>query len=148
MKKKLILKVLIIAVILTGLIIGVKKKDDAILNLILGNHDRIYHHIGIPTHVKHDNEVYIKAVSIYVSKDETNPYGIEWVRHLPECPFPDLIKTRTHVAFIVKDLSKEISGKNVIFGPMNHPQKDVAVAFIDDGGVPIELVQIGRMERQ
>ena len=146
MKKKLILTCSIIAVVLIGLTITVKKKDDVIVRLILGNNDRIYNHIGIPTDVKHDDEIYIEAVSIYVSKDESNPYGVEWVRHLPECPFPDLIKNKAHVAFIVKNLSKEIAGKKVIFGPINHPQKDVAIAFIDDDGVPIELVQIGRME--
>ena len=74
---------------------------------------------------------------------EESPYGIEWMRLDSDCPQPDLIKTIPHVAFEVDDLLKEIKGKNVIVKPTS-PSAGVLVAFIEDNGAPIELIQIER----
>ncbi len=70
-----------------------------------------------------------------------NPYGVEWVRFDDDAPYPDLIKTVAHVAFEVDDLAEALEGKRVIIEP-NSPSPGVLVAFIEDNGAPIELMQI------
>lgn len=102
-----------------------------------------YHHIGIPTDKKLKDEIHLKHLKIYVSGFGKNPYGIEWIRYEKDAPYPELVKTRPHVAFEVNDLKEAIKEKNVIIQP-NSPSPGVIVAFIEDNGVPIELMQIDR----
>jgi len=102
-----------------------------------------YHHIGIPTDKKLKDEIHLKHLKIYVSGFGKNPYGIEWIRYEKDAPYPELVKTRPHVAFEVNDLKEAIKEKNVIIQP-NSPSPGVIVAFIEDNGVPIEFLQIER----
>jgi hypothetical protein len=75
-----------------------------------------------------------------VSDHENNPYGIQWQRYWEGAPYPDLVKTVPHVAFVVDDLRKAIKGKNVIIEP-NSPSKGLIVAFIEENGAPVELME-------
>jgi hypothetical protein len=65
---------------------------------------------------------------------------VEWIRFEQDCPLPELVKTVTHVAFVVDDIEEAIADKNVII-KLNNPYKDVRVAFIEDNGAPIEFLQ-------
>ena len=80
---------------------------------------------------------------MFVSGYGKNPYGVEWMRFEDDAPYPELVKTVPHVAFEVEDLTTAIAGKNVIIEP-NSPSPGVLVAFIEDNGAPIELLQIDR----
>lgn len=102
---------------------------------------RKYHHLGIPTSVKRDNETYLEPFKMYVSGYETSPYGIEWMRFEPGCPLPELVRTVPHIAFEVDDLAAELEGKDVLIAP-NSPSKGITVAFITDNGAPVEFLQI------
>ena len=102
-----------------------------------------YHHIGIPTDKKLKDAIHLKHLKMYVSGFGKNPYGIEWIRYEKDAPYPELVKTRPHVAFEVNDLKEAIKEKNVIIQP-NSPSPGVIVAFIEDNGVPIEFLQIDR----
>lgn len=100
-----------------------------------------YHHLGIPTKEKLRDEIYLERFKMYVSGYGESPYGIEWMRFEDEADFPDIVKTLPHIAFEVDDLEEAIQGKNVIIEP-NSPSPGVLVAFIEDNGAPIELLQI------
>ncbi len=52
-----------------------------------------------------------------------------------------LLKTLPHVAFEVDDIYEAIKGKTVIIEP-NSPSEGTIVAFIEDNGAPIELIQL------
>ncbi len=65
------------------------------------------------------------------------------MRFEDDAPYPDLVKTIPHVAFEVDDLAEAIRGKNVLVEP-NSPGPGILVAFIEDDGAPIELLQIDR----
>jgi len=101
---------------------------------------REYHHLGIPTQIKRENETYLERFDTYVSGFDTSPYGIEWMRFGPEATVPELVKTVPHVAFKVDDLDAELKGKDVLIEP-NSPSEGIIVAFIVDNGAPIELLQ-------
>jgi hypothetical protein len=101
---------------------------------------RTYHHLGIPTDLPRDGEVYLAEFKVYHSGYETSPYGIEWMRFEPGCPLPEIVQKVPHVAFEVDDVASEIMGKNVIIPP-NSPSPGVIVAFIIDNGAPVEFLQ-------
>lgn len=101
---------------------------------------RKYHHLGIPTDIRREDETYLAAHKMYVSGFETSPYGIEWMRFEPDCPLPELVKIVPHVAFEVDDIASELEGKEVLIEP-NSPSEGVTVAFIVDNGAPVEFIQ-------
>jgi len=102
-----------------------------------------YHHLGIPTTETLRDEIHLAHLQMYVSGYGKSPYGVEWTRYEPDAPYPTLVKTIAHVAFEVEDLAEAIRGKNVIIEP-NSPSPGVLVAFVEDNGAPIELLQIDR----
>lgn len=99
-----------------------------------------YHHLGIPTSLPRENEIYLEKFKFYVSGYESSPYGIEWMRFEPDSPIHELVQSIPHIAFEVDNLEDAIKGKEVIIKP-NSPSKGLMVAFIVDNGAPIEFLQ-------
>ena len=99
-----------------------------------------FHHIGIPTTESFEGEIDLPHLKMTVSDHENNPYGIQWQRYWEDAPYPDLVKTVTHVAFEVEDLDGELQGKNVLIPP-NSPSDGLRVAFIEVNGAPVELLE-------
>jgi hypothetical protein len=107
----------------------------------------VYHHIGIPTKKKRKGEHYLEKHKLFHQGFEESPYGIEWMRYEKGCTLPTIVKTLPHIAFEVKNVRKEIKGKKVIIQP-NSPSKGILVAFIEENGAPIELIQINSKNRK
>jgi hypothetical protein len=105
-----------------------------------------YHHIGIPTEIRHEEEKYIPEYKMYVSGFNKSPFGVEWMRFEPECPLPKIIRTFSHIAFEVDDLEAALQGQDVIFPP-GSPSDGVRAAMIDHNGAPVELITFGKKSR-
>jgi hypothetical protein len=48
-----------------------------------------YHHIGVPTDIQHPGETHLAEYGLYVAGFSTSPYGVEWMRFVPQeqrCP--------------------------------------------------------------
>ena len=101
---------------------------------------REYHHVGIPTDIRRDGEVYLEQFGVYVSGYQESPYGVEWMRFEPDSPLPELVKKVPHVAFLVDDLEAEMEGHEILIEP-NSPSEGVVVAFIVHNGAPVELLE-------
>jgi hypothetical protein len=99
-----------------------------------------FNHVGIPVTGRFDGEIDLPHLKMTVSDHENNPYGIQWQRYWKDAPYPELVKTVPHVAFVVDDLDEELKGKNVIIEP-NSPSNGLRVAFIEVNGAPVELMQ-------
>lgn len=99
-----------------------------------------FNHIGIPVTGKFGGEIDIPHLKMTVSDHENNPYGIQWQRYWEDAPYPEIVKTIPHVAFVVDDLRAEILGKNVIIEPTS-PSEGLVVAFIEVNGAPVELME-------
>jgi hypothetical protein len=99
-----------------------------------------YHHIGIPRSDPIEGEVYLPDYKIYHCGYEESEFGIEWMRYEAGCPLPEIVQKLPHVAFEVEDVYEAIKGRHVIIEP-NSPSEGVVVAFIEEHGVPIELIQ-------
>jgi hypothetical protein len=99
-----------------------------------------FNHVGIPVTGRFEGEIDLPHLKMTVSDHENNPYGIQWQRYWKDAPYPELVKTVPHVAFVVDDLDEELKGKNVIIEP-NSPSSGLRVAFIEVNGAPVELMQ-------
>ncbi|MEN6350804.1 MAG: hypothetical protein ABFD08_15590 [Syntrophomonas sp.] len=100
-----------------------------------------YHHLGIPSTETRTGETYLPEFKMYVQGFSTSQFGIEWMRFDDDCPLPDLVKTMPHIAFQVDDVEEAIKSEKILIEP-NSPSPGVLVAFIEEDGVPIELIQI------
>ncbi len=107
---------------------------------------RKYHHIGIPTKIPREGEIYLRKYKVYTTDHESNPYGIQWMRYEPDSPIPELVKTVAHVAFEVKDLALAIKDKKVIIEP-NSPSDGVLVAFIVENEAPVEFLEFKKKKK-
>lgn len=102
-----------------------------------------FSHIGIPVTGSFEGEIDLPHLKMTVSDHENNPYGIQWQRYWDNAPYPDLVKTISHVAFEVDDLDAELKGKKVIIEP-NSPSEGLRVAFIEVNGAPVELMEYAK----
>jgi hypothetical protein len=99
-----------------------------------------YHHIGIPTDEELAGMEHIRHLRIHATDHESNPFGIQWMTYDRDCVLPELVRKVAHVAFEVEDLQAAIKGRKVIIEP-NSPSPGVLVAFIEEAGAPVELLQ-------
>jgi len=99
-----------------------------------------FNHIGIPVTGNFEGEIDLPHLKMTVSDHKNNPYGIQWQRYWDDAPYPELVKTVPHVAFVVQNLEAEITGKNVIIEP-NFPSEGLIIAFIEVNGAPVELME-------
>ena len=97
--------------------------------------------MGIPYVESIPGEIYLKDYKCYHFGYENSKYGIEYMRYESDCPLPSIVKTKPHIAFEVDNIHEYIKGKKVIIQP-NSPSEGNLVAFIEEEGMPIELIQI------
>lgn len=99
-----------------------------------------YHHIGIPTISARPGERYLPALKVHVSGFESSPYGIQWMRFDTDAPYPEIVRSVPHVAFMVDDLAQALAGREILIPP-NCPSEGVTVAMILADGAPVELLE-------
>ena len=119
-----------------------KKRKDHEQPLAIEEWGWRYHHIGIPTKEKIQDERYIPHLKFSVGGFDTSPFGIEWMRFDDDSPFDELIKTVPHIAFEVDNLEEALSLADFrILNQTNAPSEGVRVAMIEHHGAPIELIE-------
>ena len=104
-----------------------------------------YHHMGVPSNIRHAGEKYIPQYKMYVAGFSSSPYGVEWMRFEAGCPLPEIIQRLPHVAFEVDDLEAALQGRELLFPP-GSPSEGVQAAMILDNGAPVELITFDRRE--
>lgn len=110
---------------------------------------RQYHHLGIPTTEIKEGEKWVPHLKIYVSGYDSSEYRIEWVRFAEGADsfYHPLMLKHPHVAFTVDDLKKELEGKKLIWGPYESLPGFI-VAFIEENGAPVELIETKLSEEE
>lgn len=103
---------------------------------------RQYHHYGIPTNVKREDETLVEVggFKFYSTPFDGNKWHIQWHRFPEGHGLPELTTKVPHIAFQVDDLDSELKGAKIVFGPYS-PLPGYRVAMIEEQGVPIELVE-------
>lgn len=99
-----------------------------------------YHHLGIPTEERRENEVFLPEFGMFVTRHTDSPFRIEWMRFEEDSPVPELVRRVPHIAFQVDDLQVALEGRDVLIEP-NSPSPGVKVAFIVWDGAPVEFLE-------
>ena len=99
-----------------------------------------FHHLGLPTNEIRPNERYSAQFGMHTSDSDCGLLRVQWHRFEPNSPLHPLIRSTAHPAFKVDDLERAIKGCKILLGPYE-PIAGYRVAIIEDGGVPVELVE-------
>ncbi|MBT8037000.1 MAG: hypothetical protein KJO21_05600 [Verrucomicrobiae bacterium] len=99
-----------------------------------------FSHIGIPTTVARENEIYLEDAKLYVTDFNENDNSIEWLRFENDSPLPEPLKTTAHVAYKVDDLEKFMATGETLVEPFS-PMDGLLVGFILNDGAPVEFMQ-------
>jgi hypothetical protein len=108
---------------------------------------RQYHHLGLVATQPMEGEYHIENWKVSLTPYDDSEFHLQWCRYHDGCPLPELVKTVPHVAFIVDDLDQALEGKKVIYGPFC-PIENWRVAFIEECGAPVELIETSLTESQ
>ncbi|MDD4516037.1 hypothetical protein [Massilibacteroides sp.] len=103
------------------------------------NQEYRYHHMGIPTTEVRPNEKFSEAFGMYTS-DVDGDFRIQYHRFTADSPLHPLIKTVPHVGIQIDNLEEAVEGYEILLGPYE-PISGYRVAIINDGGVPVELIE-------
>ena len=99
----------------------------------------IYDHVGVPVKRKRRGMVYYPEYKVWCSKYEKDRHRIEWIYFEKGSPMHRLIRSKTHVCFVVSDIKKAVRGKKILLKPTLY--QDYYMAFIEVDGLPIEFFQ-------
>ena len=102
---------------------------------------RTLHHIGIPTFIKQDKEVYNEGMRLFITDPADSINKIEFLRFEKESTMPELVQSTTHIAYTVDNIVEEVAGKNIIF-PITKLSDNMTIAFIVEDGIAIELIEL------
>lgn len=103
---------------------------------------RTFHHMGLPTSEKQENEVYVEASKLWVTEPENHPYKVEFLRYETDSPVTGPVRDLPHIAYVTDNLQRQIEGKKVLLGPFT-PLEGLEVVFIEEDGAVIEYMQFG-----
>ena len=99
-----------------------------------------YHHTGIPVFEKLEDMIFIEPLKVWITEADKHPYKVEFLYFEPDSPMAAAIQDETHVAYIVEDIEKALLGKSVLWPVTTFPT--MKIAFVYDGGIPVEYVQM------
>ncbi|MDR0430635.1 MAG: hypothetical protein LBH58_09200 [Tannerellaceae bacterium] len=102
---------------------------------------RTFHHVGIITNEKKEGAMYNEVLSVWLTDISKSPNKIEWLKFEEGSILPELIQKETHLAYTVPSIEGELKGKNVIFPPLVCDEH-LTIAFIEEEGIPIEIMEI------
>lgn len=106
-----------------------------------------FHHIGIPTMQKRENERYSSTFNMYTSDGTDAIFRVQYHRFEEGSPLHPLIQLMTHVGFKVSDLKKAIEGHSLLLGPY-FPFRGFEVAIVEIDGMPIEFIRTNLSEEE
>lgn len=102
---------------------------------------RTYNHVGIPTKERQEGAVFNADLKVWLTDFSKSPNKIEYLEFEEGSCMPEIIQTRTHLAYTVPDLGKALEGAKVLFGPAVCDEH-LTIAFIEEEGIAIELMEI------
>lgn len=100
-------------------------------------------HIGIPINEKPAKGTYLEGAKLYITDPADTKNNLEFLYFEKDCPMPEIVKKSTHIAYIVDDIDAELKGVKVLIPPFQ-PLPNVKAAFVEEDGIPIELMQISK----
>ncbi len=100
-----------------------------------------FHHIGIPTSLKRENETYMADAKLYVTDVEDSEQRIEWLRFEEGSPMPEALQKEAHIAYRVDNVEEAMKGKECLLEPFD-ANPETRVGFTLENGEPVEYLSI------
>lgn len=97
-------------------------------------------HVGVPTTVAREGEIYAEGIKTHLITPDTNEFHIEYLRFEKDTPLPEELQTLVHVAYKVDDLDKLLAENKVIVKPWM-ADEHIRIAFIMKDGILFELME-------
>lgn len=104
---------------------------------------RTFNHIGIIRTEPIEGDFHNDGLKVFLTDFTKSKNRVEWLRFDADSEMHKLIQTQTHVAYDVTDLKKELEGAKVLFEPVDCGD-DNWIAFIEEEGIPVELMYHGK----
>ncbi|MCL1921501.1 MAG: hypothetical protein FWG50_10595 [Kiritimatiellaeota bacterium] len=102
-----------------------------------------FHHFGVPLAAKRDDMNFGSELKVWFTDPFASPHKIEFLWFEPECPLAASVQNGPHVAYEVENIEEAVMGKSVLF-PVTELVPGFKIAFIYDGGIPVELMQLAK----
>lgn len=100
---------------------------------------RTFDHVGIVTTEPVEGEFYNEGMKVWLTDYSKSPNRIEWLRFDADSWMPQLIQTKTHMAYKVTDPEAEMKGKTVLLPPTDCGDGNW-LAFIEEEGIAVEIM--------
>ena len=102
---------------------------------------RTYNHVGIPTTERQEGAVFNEGLKVWLTDFSKSPNKIEYLEFEEGSCMPEIIQTKTHLAYTVPDLNEALKDAKVLFGPAVCDEH-LTIAFVEEEGIAIELMEI------
>jgi hypothetical protein len=99
-----------------------------------------FHHLGIPANEVRPGERYSARFCMYTSDSDCQLVHVQWHRYTADSCLDPLVRSLPHAAFKVDNLGRAVVDRKVLLGPYE-PISGYRVVIIDDGGMPVELIE-------
>jgi len=106
-----------------------------------------FHHIGVPTNKKSQNERYSSLYGMYTSDGSNGDIHIQFHRYDNDSILDKRIQSTMHIAFKIDHIEDYIKDKEIVM-PLYEPFKGYKVAMILRDGVPIEIIETTLSEEE
>lgn len=103
---------------------------------------RSFHHMGLPTDDKQEDEVYVEATKVWVTDPEKHRYRVEFLRYEADSPVSGPLRDLPHIAYKTDDLKREMEGKEILLGPFT-ALEGLDVVFVLEDDAVVEYMQFG-----
>ena len=101
---------------------------------------RAFDHVGVPTHEKQPEEMYVEATRVWVTDPMRHPHRIEYLRFDSDSPVKGPVRDLPHIAFRVDRLEPEVEGAEILLGPFS-PTQTLRVVFVLKDGAVFEFME-------
>ena len=101
---------------------------------------RTFNHVGFLTSEQKPDAVFNDGLKVWLTDYSKSPNKIEFLKFEAGSCMPELIQKQSHIAYAVPNLDEALKGSKVLFGPAV-VNEHLSIAFIEEEGVPIELME-------
>jgi hypothetical protein len=96
--------------------------------------------VGIPTNGVRPGERYSARFCMYTGDSDCQLLHVPWHRYTAVSCLDPLVRSLPHAAFKVDNFGRAVADRKVLLGPYE-PISGYRVAIIDDGALPVELIE-------
>ncbi|MEX0321779.1 MAG: hypothetical protein AB3N63_06435 [Puniceicoccaceae bacterium] len=103
--------------------------------------DYKFSHVGIPVGKDRQWDGYYEPGKVHYTDFTNDEFNIEFVHMEEDSPWPEMMKTMAHTAYLVDNIEEALEGREILLETFS-PAPGVRVAFIIHEGAPVEFMEV------